>query len=100
MKGHTKYVFHPQLEVFRCGGGVLICYILGNRISFFEESIDSDFSSFILKNIKLKGSFCIKDMMDFFSKKNKKYNFEKILYKLEKNGLINEMNDKKNKKPF
>ena len=97
MKDHTSYLFHPQLEVFRCGGGVLICYILGNRISLFEESIDSDFSSFILKNIKLNRSFCIKDMEDFFAKKRKKYNFGKILHKMERNGLINEMSDKKEK---
>ena len=95
MKEHTKYVFHPQLEISRCGGGVLICYLLGNRISLFEESIDSDFSSFILKNKKLNKSFCIRDMIDFFPKNHKKYNFGKILYKLEKNGLINNIDDKK-----
>ena len=94
MNEHTRYFFHRQLEVFRCGGGVLMCYILGNRISFFEESIDENFSSFILKNIKSNKSFSVTDMIGYFSKTGKKYNFGKILQGLKTNGLVNEQDDK------
>ena len=93
MDEYTKYLFHPRLEIFRCGGGVLMCYIFGNRISLFEESIDEDFSLFISQNIKTHQPFSVKDMRDFFSD-NKKYNFPKILQGLKNNGLINEVNSK------
>jgi len=94
MNQHTTYLFHPQLEIFRCGGGVLMCYILGNKISLFEESLDDNFSSFILKSIKINKPFSVADMINYFSKTGKKYNFGKILSKLEKNGLVNEAHDK------
>lgn len=94
---YTEYTFHPQLEIFQCAGGVLICYILGNRISFFENSMDSDFSSFISKRMKFNKPFSVKDMKEFFFEKGKKYNFGKIMYKLEKNGLINKLKGKTKK---
>ncbi len=88
----VKYLLHPQLELLQCAEGVLTVYIFGNRISFFEESIDSNFSSFILR-YKNNKPFCVEDMKKFFS--NKGYNFGKIIRKMEKNGLIVEADNKK-----
>ena len=85
MKKHSQYLFHPKLEISQCAEGVLICHILGNRISLFEESMDSRFSSFILQ-YKDK-PFSVQDMEKFFFEK--KQNNGNILRKLEKKGLIN-----------
>ena len=91
MENHTKYLFHPQLEIFRCGGGVFMSYVMGNKISLFEESIDEDFSSFIAKHLKSQSAFSVTDMINFFSPAGKKYNFGKILQKFEQKGLLNEV---------
>ena len=64
-------------------------YVMGNRISLFEESIDEGFSFFVAKKLKSQTAFSITDMMSFFSDTGKKYNFGKILQKFEKKGLLN-----------
>ena len=88
MQEDIKYIFHPKLEILRCGGGVLMCYIMGNKISVFEESIDNNFSNFILETLKSNQAFSITTMIDFFSETDKKYNLKKILQILKKNGLV------------
>lgn len=95
MKKHSKYLFHPKLEISQCAEGVLICYILGNKISLFEDSMDSGFSSFILQ-YKDK-PFSVQDMEKFFFEKTKKQNFGNILRKLEKKGLINAIENSEQK---
>ena len=87
IKNHTEYLFHPKLEISHCSEGILVCYILGNKISLFENSIDSDFSPFILQHPNKP--FSVKDMKSFFLKKQKKYNYGNIICELEKKGLIN-----------
>ena len=97
MSQQTKYLFHPQLEIFRCGGGVLMCHILGNKISVFEKSIDDKFSAFILYGLKSKKAFSVQDMENYFSKAGQKYNFGPIIQKLEKAGLIKAQDNNKDK---
>ena len=89
MKNHTKYLFHNKMRLLRCSEGVLSCYIMGNKISLFERSIDSDFSSFILHY--LRKPFSVKDMENFFSKELDKYNFGMILQELKKHHLIHDI---------
>ena len=93
VKRHTEYLFHPKLEISQCSGGILVCYILGNKISLFENSIDSDFSPFILQHPNKP--FSVKDMKSFFLKKQKKYNYGNIICELEKKGLTREVGEKK-----
>ena len=84
----TKYFFHPDLELIHCAEGVLSCYILGTKISLFEESLDERFSSFI-SQYKNK-TFSSQDMESFSKKSEKKYNVGKVLQELEKKALIHE----------
>ena len=83
---NVEYLFHPGMEVFRCSAGVLSCYIMGNKISLFERSIDSDFLSFIGQY--RKKPFSGKNMESFFSERNKNFNFGNIIYKMKKARLI------------
>ena len=96
MSKYKKYSFHPQLEIYRCGGGAFIGSIHGNRISCFEESLDDQFASFILQSVRENKVFSVQDMMEFFPK-SAKYNFGEILKALEEKGLARALEDQKEK---
>lgn len=93
VKKYKKYLFQPNLEISQCSSGFLVCYILGSKISLFERSLDSDFSSFILKYFDKP--FSVKDMTLFFYKKEKKYNYGNIIKEMEEKGLIRSAYKKK-----
>ena len=97
IKKHTEYLFHPKLEVSQCSAGILVCYLLGNKISLFENSMDSDFPSFVLKY--LEKPFSVKDIENFFLKQEKKYNYGNIIREMEIKGLIREKADEKQPSP-
>lgn len=91
---HVKYFFHPYLDIQTCNGGVLAVSIFGNKISIFDDSLDEDFSHFILK-YKNHQDFRSLDIAEFFP--NKKYNTGNIIQQLEERGLIIESYDSKSK---